>query len=291
MRGLIMTAAVLGTGCHFSAPPADAYHKELVAKGRDVEKLRARGAELFVELGCIGCHRLEGHPNVAGIDLTNVGDRDVDLDGRIDVSDARWIEAHFLAPGKVRPGTYMPDFALSQAQAETLTIAMLDLRGSVPVALESALAPPTVATRSRARGAQLFRRFGCAGCHGVKGLGGVVNPNHPSETIPYLQLAERLVLTSKAETEAAIAVLESEPDLKKRLANPPFELYPYFLEQFELVRDVIRNGRSSDRRDENDPMPPLVMPAWGDRLDVVDAESILTWLLFEHVWDDDEEDE
>jgi cytochrome c2 len=107
------------------------------------------GAARFAELGCIGCHT---RPDATAADPARVALRHVA---------AKWqpaaLAAYLRAPGEYDPGTRMPDFALSEREANDL--ARFLLAGAPP----SGTADPSAG--DAARGRDLFATRGCAHCH------------------------------------------------------------------------------------------------------------------------------
>ncbi len=121
----------------------------------------AQGLHLFQQKGCIGCHSMGGQGGKVGPALDDVGLR----------RKPEWIIQHFRDPQTVSPGTVMPKFGFTEAEARALTDFLLHKRDQA-VALEiPALMSPVD------RGREVFRKYGCAGCHGPDGKGGVPNPN------------------------------------------------------------------------------------------------------------------
>ncbi|MBI4600379.1 MAG: c-type cytochrome [Planctomycetes bacterium] len=162
------------------------------------EYLRSRvGARRLMEakalahrLGCRGCHKVNGVGGDDGPDLTRMGRRsaaDLEFSG---VSGERtlpnWLLQHFFDPGRVVPGSQMPDLGLSAAQAELLTLYMLSLRApEVPQAFwpDDRVRALRLGQRELATdGESLFGAF-CAGCHGERGEGrryGTLNVAFPA---------------------------------------------------------------------------------------------------------------
>ncbi|MBI3892200.1 MAG: c-type cytochrome [Candidatus Wallbacteria bacterium] len=135
----------------------------------------ARGKSIFIEKGCLGCHKYRGRGGTLGPDITYAGDKEAHgydfthVEG--EHTPANWLMQHFLAPGQVSPGSLMPDFQLSRTQAEDLTEFMLSLRRkSMPATFTPV---PPRETSSPATGKQLFGLF-CASCHGPNGQGSTV---------------------------------------------------------------------------------------------------------------------
>ena len=122
----------------------------------------ARGQELFEDLGCRGCHRLEGRGNTIGPDLDQVGRRRT----------PGWLVRHFREPAVVTPGSAMPPLDLADDEIDALTVFMLSLTGEQLT--EYYVSMRTLASPSAGR--TLFTEKGCMGCHSVGGQGGKTGP-------------------------------------------------------------------------------------------------------------------
>jgi cytochrome c2 len=70
-----------------------------------------RGAGLYQQLGCVGCHQLNMEGGYVGPDLSNTGKR----------LRPGWIAAWLRAPERYKPGTLQPDYGISAADARALT--------------------------------------------------------------------------------------------------------------------------------------------------------------------------
>ncbi len=133
-----------------------------------------RGAQLVGELGCAGCHNIPGQmTRRVGPELTGAGSK----------LRREWVVPFLRSPKKIRPvgfvpltASRMPDFGLSQEEAEALTAFLMTLGAGEKK-------DPGTADRfqnagAREKGAALFLAKGCAGCHrDAGGLGGVVGPD------------------------------------------------------------------------------------------------------------------
>jgi len=134
----------------------------------------ARGARLFEEMGCHGCHRLGGLGGALGAELDAVGLKTkqqlvmANLPGRRTVY--RWLDLHFKDPqGIVANSLMRPDWP-DEEEARALTVFMLSLQAGREL-------PDRVVARDRhlllARGHDhgerdgrtLYRRL-CRVCHG-----------------------------------------------------------------------------------------------------------------------------
>ncbi len=138
--------------CHPSA---------LGMKGADVA---ARGESLFREMGCHGCHLLEGfeHLDSAGPSLKRIAAK----------AKPEWLVEWVNEPHTFRPRTRMPDFLFDREQA--IDVAAYLLASS----LEDGLAwletheEPTGVNPGKAAqvasGKELTQSLGCLGCHGFE---------------------------------------------------------------------------------------------------------------------------
>jgi len=82
-----------------------------------------RGQQLYVQLGCEGCHQLGTKGGYVGPELSGSGAR----------LKPGWIAAWLATPGKYKPGTLQPDYGLSAADIRALTAYLSELgRGEAP---------------------------------------------------------------------------------------------------------------------------------------------------------------
>jgi len=81
-----------------------------------------RGAELYRQLGCVGCHQLNLQGGYVGPDLSNAGMR----------LRPGWTAAFLQDPGREKPGTLQPDYGLSPTDTRALTAYVSGL-GAGPV--------------------------------------------------------------------------------------------------------------------------------------------------------------
>jgi mono/diheme cytochrome c family protein len=70
-----------------------------------------RGAELYAQLGCTGCHQVGLQGGYVGPDLSNAGRRLM----------PGWTAAWLTSPETYKPGTLQPDYGLSEADVRALT--------------------------------------------------------------------------------------------------------------------------------------------------------------------------
>lgn len=187
-----------------------------------------QGERLFEEKGCIGCHSIGGKGGKVGPALDDVGVR----------RSSDWLMRHFRDPQAVSPGTVMPRFGFTEAEARALTEFLEHLRDQkVALSLPSLMSPVE-------RGREVFRRFGCAGCHGQDGKGGVPNPN--------AKTAEQVPALTYVADGYSVA---------------------------ELKAFISRGQRDIASLDPKRPAPPLYMPAWGDKIKDGELDDLAAYLM------------
>ncbi|MHC4797152.1 MAG: c-type cytochrome, partial [Planctomycetota bacterium] len=152
---------------------------ELSATVLGIENIRsnsvARGKQLVLRSGCLGCHKYRRRGGTLGPDITYMGDKTVHdfyfkhIKGEHTVT--QWLFEHFKHPAQVTPKSLMPDMNLTDQQAHDLTQYMLSLhRKTMPAEYT-----PVPSRRSglHASGQQLYSMF-CTACHGIDGQGSTV---------------------------------------------------------------------------------------------------------------------
>jgi mono/diheme cytochrome c family protein len=186
------------------------------------------GRRLFQAKGCIGCHSIAGQGGKIGPALDDVGLRRA----------PEWMIQHFRDPQTITPGTVMPRFGFTEAEARALTDFLVHLRDEkVALSLPTLMGPVE-------RGREVFAKYGCIGCHGPDGKGGVPNPNaKTAEQVP--------ALTNVADGY-------TKPELKKLI----------FAGQREIAA-----------LDPKRPAPPLYMPAWGSTIKDAEADDLVAYLF------------
>ncbi len=187
-----------------------------------------QGRRLFEQKGCIACHSLGGNGGKIGPALDNVGLRRT----------PEWMVQHFRDPQTVSPGSVMPRFGFTEAEARALKDFLLHLRDP-----EAALNLPALMTPVE-RGRAVFRKYGCAGCHGPEAKGGVPNPNAKTA-----QQVPGLLYVADGYTKA---------ELKARILNGQKEITPL---------------------DPKRPPPPLYMPAWRGTISDAELDDLIAHLI------------
>jgi mono/diheme cytochrome c family protein len=188
----------------------------------------AEGRRLFTEKGCIGCHSVGGNGGDIGPALDDVGLRRA----------PEWIIRHFRDPQVVSPGTVMPQFGFTETEARALTDFLLHLRDQKVV-----LSLPSLMGQVE-RGHDVYRKYGCAGCHGQDGKGGVPNPNAKTA-----QLVPDLIHVADGYTKD------------------------------ELKARIVKGQREINSLDPKRPSPPLYMPGWGGMIKDAEVDDLIAYLI------------
>ena len=144
------------------------------------------GQQTVLKYGCYGCHDIAGFESAKpiGTELTEEGSKPLhqfDFGHAHDVPHTRhdWIRTKLLRPryfdhGKEQVKDYgellkMPDFGLSEREAQAVTTNLLGFtKESVVATRRAGTEPGAVALAS---GRKLITRFNCQGCHLVEGEG------------------------------------------------------------------------------------------------------------------------
>jgi len=249
----------------------------------------SRGRELMGDLGCRGCHLIRGLGNNLGPELTGVATRDVNGDHKVNEKDWEWHFEHFSNPKSVNKTSFMPRFDLSKADIRALTVAMLALSDEE---IHSSYRPlPKLQAPRRLpgaveRGRAVWRRFGCAGCHGQQGQGGIANANAQGGKVPSLTKYGPTVVDDKEAAGKLYQAIDAAYRKGVSLADNADEAF----DGFRAVRKTIREGVVSSPANERLPNPPLSMPAWKETLtdqQISDLVAYIVSLCPDKVWDED----
>ena len=209
----------------FTGEPLSAYYVSM----KTIPGVPA-GRRLFQEKGCQDCHAIAGKGGNIGPALDEVAKR----------HDSRWIIAHFRNPQAVSPGTVMPQFNFSEQETRALTEFLLSLTDTNVVGF---LKTPGLMTPIE-RGKAVFRKYGCAGCHGADGQGGVPNPNSKTaQQVPGLKY---------------VAEGYTKDELRKR---------------------ILDGQREIPAMDPKKPAPPLYMPPWRDKIAEGELNDLVAYLM------------
>lgn len=188
------------------------------------------GRRIFQEKGCIGCHSIGGKGGAIGPPLDEVSKR----------HDAEWIIAHFRNPAAVSPGTVMPRFDFTEQQMRALTEFLLSMTDTNVVGFIKIPALMNPADRGRT----VYKKYGCAGCHGPNGEGGIPNPNaKTAEQVPGVN---------------HVAEGYTRDELKKR---------------------ILDGQREIPAISTNKPAPPLYMPPWRGKIAEGELSDLIEYLI------------
>ncbi len=117
------------------------------------------GKVLFNSSRCISCHTVEGRGNGSAPELSGVGSK---------VKPA-WLAAFLGDPKRFYPDTRMPQYYFSPKDLADLTAYMLQEFTDQSAPAPTADLHPS--ERAIEAGRELFKRFGCGGCHRLGGEG------------------------------------------------------------------------------------------------------------------------
>ena len=144
----------------------------------------ARGRKLIVELGCAGCHEINGvqKPENFAPELSTIGSKPlaqiVFLPG-MEHSLPSYIGAKIRQPRAFGASVKMPQFTLTSAQTDALTTALLAQTSrarSMPDSLRVAATPDTNYQPAGHAG-KLMTELACFSCHRINGRGGDMAPD------------------------------------------------------------------------------------------------------------------
>ena len=257
LRGSLVQASCYQ--CHGNLE-AVAPHVPLLTKGR----------QLFKASGCYGCHAVKDVGQTVSQDLTEVGSKsyllmEADFEMMEEPRDRiHWLMRKLEHPRALNPGarpehlppgeeevfpTAMPYFGFNEEEARALTTYLLSLKASdypASYVTHPLPEPPIVSSSTVERGRAVFEKFGCAGCHGVRGAGGRHNWNAGlGEEVPSLMYVKA-----------------------------------YYGNDVERLKDLIRHGRQPvPRADPTRPNPSLYMPPWKDRISEEELDALVAYLF------------
>lgn len=227
------------------------------------EKL-VKAQALFEEKGCVGCHNLHGKGMLVGPELDETWRKGVhSYDFRYvrgEETVANWVVEHFRDPQRVVPGypalgvpeSPMPNYELTEEENQLLTTLMLsfsseteDEHHPVPARFRVTGTPPEMKPLPAdpvERGRALFLKYGCVGCHGVEGRGGVVNKNMDLGEVP------TLIYVSGGYSR-------------------------------EEIKEIIREGKYPARAERGQASPPLWMPSWKQKIPDEEIDAMVEYLI------------
>ncbi len=219
------------------------------AQNLEGAEIAGRGEELFREMGCHGCHLMEGfeHLEKAGPSLKRIAAK----------VNPEWLVSWVENPQEFRPRTRMPNFVLDREEAELMSAYLLASAVDDSASWREGNPDPVGVAPDNAglveRGEELTRTLGCLGCHGFEDdeyadqvaigkdvapnlsriaektdaqwiYGWIVNPRSYSEhaRMPSLRLTaeEASAITSYLLTLRKEPTMEPDAELRAKLAEP-----------------------------------------------------------------------
>ncbi|MFV1965443.1 MAG: cytochrome c [Pirellulaceae bacterium] len=144
------------------------------------------------------------------------------------------------------------------------------------------------------RGQRLYRKAGCAMCHGREGKGGVTNPNYQKDTFPSLEpMAARLGLEFPEDVEVVGNMLAAGQSLDDPSRIDVPDGAGIISARYQTVSNVILNGNPAMPKDESG-TPPIEMPSYKDTLTKAEMNQLLASVLAlypieEEEWEEDAE--
>ena len=165
-----------------------------------------KGAELFHQQGCIGCHTLDAKGDAERIGMGEIGSK----------FRPGALAAFLRDPAKHHAATRMPDFGFDEPESAALEAYLRSLAKTKPTQLPKG---------DPARGEQLFKQSGCLNCH----------QHGDSET--ELRPLDKVAKASCDAAGFALSATELEA-ITAALAKPEFQRVPaeVAMRQFESLR-------------------------------------------------------
>jgi mono/diheme cytochrome c family protein/outer membrane murein-binding lipoprotein Lpp len=117
----------------------------------------AAGKKLVEEVGCLGCHQINGTGNAFAPDLSQVA-------GKVK---ADWLFAWVKNPQEYLPHTKMPNLRLSDEEAAHITAYLMTLGAKTD---RPGFAQKLADNKVVEAGNRLIGRYGCYGCHEIYGM-------------------------------------------------------------------------------------------------------------------------
>ncbi len=170
---------------YFSAFDTEEVARAKLAKMSDRERTLELGYRSVGKYGCYSCHNIDGFEGRApiGPELTNEGSKPLTqfgfgLQKQVEHTRDGWIKAHLLDPRRWDIGidkpfkdlTRMPNFYLTDREAETMTIAILgQVSEKIPLKGVKRL---DADEKIVAEGMKVVNKFNCVGCHQIDGVRG-----------------------------------------------------------------------------------------------------------------------
>ena len=119
------------------------------------------GSFIFESVGCLACHSdVEEDGKIHGPNLARIGEK----------INYEYLVSWLLEPKKHQPRTRMPDLRLDEEDAKHVAAFLMSLKGGYLEVLSSEEWLTDEKTASR--GKDLINRYGCFGCHKIRGMEG-----------------------------------------------------------------------------------------------------------------------
>jgi len=155
-----------------SAPPLmvrQAHHDSVtlsLSKGGKGElyssSLIQAGEKLINDLGCLGCHKVNGQGAGFGPDLSGIGSK----------INPEWLHKFLKRPKDYDPKTIIPDFRLSEKDISAITAYLMSLKKKILFKGENTPFNPLLIegkfSENIDKGKKIVKELGCAGCHEIE---------------------------------------------------------------------------------------------------------------------------
>ena len=257
----------------------------------------ALGRKLFEQNGCIGCHSINGSGGIISVDLGDIADKPTERISPHDFMQAKlpqaydkisvknWILAHLnrdpmsfvqndpegkynaepIAPSGMPP-FYLEwkskDGEFSKESVALATYLLSLSHEEIPhrYYVYAPAAPEPKFKSAEEHGKFVFKKYGCAACHGIEAAGGrrIFNGLGPGQDLSGEPVAEM--------------AKGREPNLRDTAGTYTRE---------ELVKKI-QDGvpvTSIKRFKDDGPVPPAFMPSWKEKIKGQELEDLVTYLL------------
>ncbi|HET9753170.1 MAG TPA: cytochrome c, partial [Myxococcales bacterium] len=128
----------------------------------------AKGKETFDSVGCRACHVVEKGSTARRSEASRERDYAPNLWNVADKAKPEWIYSWVKNPKAMWPETKMPDLRLSDAEAANVTAYLLTLKSDQ--SYPEPKSGPGEEQKLAAQGKELIGKYGCFGCHNIKGF-------------------------------------------------------------------------------------------------------------------------
>lgn len=289
-----------------------AYVKSMVETEQPISGTAKKGFQVASRLGCFGCHGVNGRGGVANpsslADLIPSWDGD-DFTDRVQNEQQlkQWILNGKLERFANHPqqsldpalSIKMPAFAkvLKPGELDAIIHYISWLRDDNKTkGIYWAKQALTDIAGVVARGDWLFHRSGCSDCHGLAGVGGVLDQDGTARPASSLNdLAQKMALVDKNDRVAVLASFERGISLENAALQDVVADFKKVQGRYKLIRDVILTGGLGEQKNNTKAESARQMPAWQQRLYAdgspstqADIDSVIAYLLTLQEFDQDE---